>query len=153
MVMTNKGPRSPLPGLPPWTATLQFLTPLGDNRDSPGLPKPGNFPQTPLFASPSLMLSGARTHCGPLWLTAPVSVRTRVCHIICQGARRHFLHIGRDNNSAPHHPTVFQPPPELCDTSRCSLSLDLRHMLADSRIAAKGPLQSPFSAALFCFTL
>lgn len=90
MVMTNKGPRTP----PPRTATLQFLAPLGDNRDSPGLPKPGNFPQTPLFSS-SLMLSGARTHRGPLWLTAPVSVRTRVCHIICQEARRHFLRIGR----------------------------------------------------------
>lgn len=57
--------------------------------------KPGNFPQTPLSSSLSVMLSGARTHSGPLWLPTSVSVRTRVCHIICQEARRHFLRIGR----------------------------------------------------------
>lgn len=50
---------------------------------------------------------------------------------------------------APHHPTIFQLPPELCDTSRCSLSLDLRHMLPDSRIAAEGPHRLSFSASSF----
>ncbi len=82
------------------------------------------------------------------WSSSKHPESLRSIHITENNPCIHVSHKLLPQTTTP--PPTTQPysssPPELCDTSRCSLSLDLRHMLPDSRIAAEGPHCSSFSA-------